>query len=376
MKIQHITSLPEFCLKKTYFQFQGSFYEQINGAAMGSPISPIVANLFMEDFEVKAINTAKNPPKMWNRYVDDTCAILSSTSKDDFFHYINSIDPRIQFTSEDSKPDGSIPFLDSLVMPQPDGLIKTTVFRKPTHTDMYLHWDSYHHLSAKYSVINTLRHRAKTVCSTKQLLTEVEDHLYNALRRCKYPVWAWNRTNIKKKQKRNNQGNNNCNNNNTKKSYIVVPYMKGLGETCKNIYRRYGVEVYFRGGSAIRDLLVHLKDRDTILKKSGVIYRYRCGRVDCEEEYIGESGRTFGERYREPMRVPSPIMDHQNTTGHEISLDNFSTVGREDNSIARNIKEAIFIRVNDPSLNRNIGKFQLPHIWDEVLARSPELHLK
>ena len=47
------------------------------------------------------------------------------------------------------------------------------------------------------------------------------------------------------------------------------------------------------GGSTIRDLLVHPKDRDTILKKSGVIYRYRCGRVDCEE-YIGESGRTFG----------------------------------------------------------------------------------
>ena len=104
--------------------------------------------------------------------------------------------------------------------------------------------------------------------------------------------------------------------------------------------------------------------------------RNRCGRVDCEEEYIGESGRTFGERFREHMRVPSPIMDHQNTTGHEVSLDKISIVGREDNSIARNIKEAIFIRVNDPSLNRNIGKFQLPHIWDEVLARSPELHLK
>ena len=275
-----------------------------------------------------------------------------------------------------SGPDWSIPFLDILVMPQPDGSIKTTVFRKPTHTDMYLHWDSYHHLSAKYSVINTLRHRAKTVCSTKFLLTEEEGHLYNALRRCKYPLWAWNRVNINKKQKRNNQGNKNNNSNNTKKSYIVVAYMKGLGETCKNICRRHGVEVYFRGGSTIRNLLVLPKDRDTIPKKGGVIYRYRCGRVDCEEEYIGEPGRTFGERFREHMRAPSPIIDHHNTTGHEVSLDNFSIVGREDNSIARNIKAAIFIRVNDPFLNKNIGKFQLPHIWDEVLARSPELHLK
>ena len=119
-----------------------------------------------------------------------------------------------------------------------------------------------------------------------------------------------------------------------------------------------------------------LINKDTILKKSGVIYKYSCGRVDCGEEYIGESGRTFGERYREHMRSPSPIMDHHNTTGHEVSLENFIIVGREDNNIARNIREAIFIRVNDPSLNRNIGKFQLPHIWDEVLAKSPELHLK
>ena len=198
---------------------------------MGSPISSIVASLFMEDFVVKAINTAKNPPKMWKRYVDDTCVILNSTTKEEFFHHINSIDPKIQFTSEDSNPDGSLPFLDTLVMPQQDGSIKTTVFRKPTHTDMDLHWDSYHHLSAKYSVIYTLRHRAKTVCSTKQLLTEEEDHLHNALRRCTYPIWAWNRVNINKKKKRNNQSNNHNNSNNTNKPYIVVPYMKGLGES-------------------------------------------------------------------------------------------------------------------------------------------------
>ena len=121
--------------------------------------------------------------------------------------------------------------------------------------------------------------------------------------------------------------------------------------------------------------LVHPKDKDDILKKSGVIYRYKCDRVDCGEEYIGESGRTFAERFREHLKSPSPIYDHHKTTGHEVSLDNFSIVGRDDQSMTRLIREAMLIRVNDPSLNRNIGKYQLPHIWDEVLVRSPEMHL-
>ena len=237
MKVQHIISLLEFCLKTTYFQFKGRFYEQISGTARGSPISPIMASLFMEDFESKAISTAQDPPTMWKRYVDDTCVILDSATKEEFFQHINSLDSHIQFTAEDAKPDGSIPFLDTIVMPQPDGSLKTTVYRKPTHTNMYLYWDSYHHLSAKFSVINTLRHRAKTVYSTSQLLKE--DHLHHALRRCEYPLWTWNRVTINQNQKRKNKGtsnNNNKNNNNSNNSnkpYIVVPYMKGLGESCK-----------------------------------------------------------------------------------------------------------------------------------------------
>ena len=67
---------------------------------------------------------------------------------------------------------------------------------------------------------------------------------------------------------------------------------------------------------------------------------------------------------------------YQNNFCHKVSLDNFSIVGWEDQSMARTIREAMLIRVNDPSLNRNIGKYQLPHIWDEVLVKSPELQLK
>ena len=204
------------------------------------------------------------------------------------------------------------------------------------------------------------------------LLEEEEKHLNRALSNCRYPTWALNRAriNINRNKKKNTRMQNTI-----KRTYIVVPYMKGLSETCKNICRRHGIDLHFKGNNTIRQLLVHPKDKDDILKKSGVIYRYKCDRVDCGEEYIGESGRTFAERFREHLKSPSPIYDHHKTTGHEASLDNFSIVGRDDQSMTRLIREAMLIRVNDPSLNRNIGKYQLPHIWDEVLVRSPEMHL-
>ena len=61
MGIDDIILLLEFCLKNTYFSFQGQFFEQVEGAAMGSPVSPIVANLYMEYLEQKALSTASHP---------------------------------------------------------------------------------------------------------------------------------------------------------------------------------------------------------------------------------------------------------------------------------------------------------------------------
>ena len=170
-----------------------------------------------------------------------------------------------------------------------------------------------------------------------------------------------------KKQDTNKAPTKRTNTNNQKKSFMVVPYYSGHSESIKNIGNKYGVEVYFKGGSTIKNLLMSPKDKDPIQKQSGVIYRYQCDRVDCDEEYIGESSRTFGERFKEHLKPPSPIYDHSNITGHSVTINNFNIVGREDLNLMRTIKEALYIRVNDPSLNRNVAKYHLPHVWVEVL---------
>ena len=79
---------------------------------MGSPESPIVS------FEHRAITSAVNALRTWKRCVDDTFVILQQSHKKEFMQHINSVDPFILFTTEDTRPDGSIPFLDTLITPQ------------------------------------------------------------------------------------------------------------------------------------------------------------------------------------------------------------------------------------------------------------------
>ena len=133
-----------------------------------------------------------------------------------------------------------MPFLDTLVTPQAGGSMLTTVKRKPTYTNQYLQWDSHHAISAKYSVISTLFHRAKEVCSTKQHLEEEHEHLQKALTSCKYPSWVLNRIKKKINAPALSKSNKNKNKNGPDKSkstirrnYITVTYTKGLSESFK-----------------------------------------------------------------------------------------------------------------------------------------------
>ena len=317
--------------------------------------------------------------------MDDTFVIHKEGNKQDFLQHINSVDPAIKFTVEGNKEDGSIPFLDTIIKPEVDGSLSITVYRKPTHTDQYLQWDSHHNLSGKFSVINTLSHRAQPVCSNPELLKKEKEHLRKALTKCKYPKWA-----LDKVEKRLNQPSSEANNgvsnqgtNSTpvatrevkSKGHIVIPYTQGLCESIKKICGRYGIQTHFKGGCTIKNLLVSPKDKDPMVSQSDAIYCYQCGDLICDDEYIGETSRTFGERYKEHLKDPSPIHHHNNQTNCPINQNNFKIIGREGYHMSRYIKESIFIRVNNPTLNNNIGKFKLPHIWDTVLINTPGLKL-
>ena len=207
---------------------------------MGSPISPIIANIFMEEFEVKALQSFPNPPSMWLRFVDDTFVINRAEYSQSLLQHINSQDPHIQFTVEPTQ-HGSLPFLDTLVTIQPDNTLSTSVYRKPTYTDQHLHWDSNHHITAKHSVYNTLAHRAKTVSSTQESFDKELSHIKSALQHCQFPNWALNQWEYKFKHPNQppnanpTNTNNNQDNNNKYKTTIVVPYIPQTADKFKRI---------------------------------------------------------------------------------------------------------------------------------------------
>ena len=151
--------------------------------AMGSLVSPIVAYLYIEYFERKALSTTSTP-RLWRRYVDDTFVIQQEDQKQTFLEHINKVDPAINFTVEHNQDNGTIPFLDTLVKPEVDNTLPIIVYRKPMHTDQYLQWDSHHNLAAKYSVIITLTHIANTVYTRPELLNKELHHFRKVLTKC------------------------------------------------------------------------------------------------------------------------------------------------------------------------------------------------
>ena len=110
--------------------------------------------------------------------------------KESFFQHIDNIDSAIKFILEDMRTDDSMPFLQTLVSSKHNETPNTSVYRKLTHTDQYMYWDNHHYIGVKYSVMETLTNRTKTVPSMPQLLSTEKQLIWEVLTNCKYPSLA------------------------------------------------------------------------------------------------------------------------------------------------------------------------------------------
>ena len=160
---------------------------------MGSPISPIVANLYMEYFDQKALSTAPQPQALVQVCGWHICHPQGNpqTGFSTTHQQCRTLPFSLQWRT--IKRMGPSLLLDTIVKPEADGNLSITVYWKPTHTDQYLQWDSHHHLSATFRVIHILSPRVQTVCSDPELLRKEKTHLRNALTQCKYSKWTFDR---------------------------------------------------------------------------------------------------------------------------------------------------------------------------------------
>ena len=190
--------------------------------------------------------------------------------------------------------------------------------------------------------------------STQENLDKELLHIKTALHNCQFPAWALNqwqhKFNHPNQAPSSNTTNTNSNptSNNNYKTTIVVPYIPQTADKFKKLCKRRGIQVHFKGTNTLRTALGNPKDKDPKTNQTGIIYQYQCPHINCTSSYIGESGRSLGERVKEHFKAPSPIHLHSTTMGHPMDPNQFNIVHKEVNSQSRTIKEAMFIYIQDP----------------------------
>ena len=170
---EDIMDLLNLCLTSNYFQYNGKHYKQLHGTAMGSPVSVVVAEIVMQHVEERALANCRQTVPLWLRYVDDTFTAVHKDEIDDFHDHFNEQNADIQFTKE-IEENGKLSFLDCLIS-RDNNELRTTVYRKPTHTDRLLDESSYNPTSHEATTIWTLTRRAQPVCDTPDSLRDVSN---------------------------------------------------------------------------------------------------------------------------------------------------------------------------------------------------------
>ena len=223
-------------------------------------------------------------------------------------------------------------------------------------------------------MIQTLYHRADTVITNPADTTEEKRHIDQSLSKCGYPSWAFDRVNKPKKPKPQKTANSDT----ETKGQVVLPYVKGTSEALRRIFNSYGIRACFKPTQTLRQLLVSAKDKTEKKDIVGPVYMIPCQgkttRGTCSESYIGETERflwTSFLEHRRPSSVSSSEVAahiHIESPGHHLEFDKVRILDRETRYFERGVKEAIHIRANQPSLNKDGGRHRLSRVYDPILT--------
>ncbi|KAJ4432356.1 hypothetical protein ANN_20975 [Periplaneta americana] len=209
----------------------------------------------------------------------------------DFLTQLNSFHTQVQFTMETEK-DGRLPFLDVMVQRRTDGTLGHDVYRKPTHTDRYLHKTSKHHPGLKRAMMKTLINRARRVAEPRHIQRELS-HVSTALM-----ANGYSRPEIKRAMRPRVTPSMRSQERATKKGTVFLPYLRNVTDRISRVLKRHEVETTFLPTKQIRNMLRSSKDKRDKLLSAGV-YRIPCS---CGKVYIGTTQRSVRTRLTEHNR--------------------------------------------------------------------------
>ena len=360
--------LIKLCVSSNVFSFNGNYYRQKFGCSMGNPLSPILANLYMEYFETVLLTPIKPQEMVWYRYVDDIFTFWDNNwgNFEEFLTRLNSLVPSIKFKCEWERDD-CLPFLDILIMRRNNKYV-FKVYRKPTFSISYIHYLSYHHDKIKIGVACNLFLRALRICSP-----EFYDEEFNVVRQqlsfLQYPKFIIEKAISKArfiyyrgKKDKEYQGN---------KDKIVIPYSRNIDDNARILGKNNPIVFSYPRTLGSVLINVYQKTRD----KTAGVYKIPC--KDCNKPYYGQTGRSVQKRITEHQQAVrngqnnSAIFQHIANEGHRIGWEEAALIYNSSCVYKRKIIEAAVIERTE---NMNLSQGQwTPDIIDNFLI-SPTIN--
>jgi len=353
-------------LQSTFFKFDDKFYKQIFGTPMGSPLSPIVANMVLQDLERKALDGLNFSVPLYFRYVDD---ILIGAPQDKIqliFEHFNSMHDRLKFTLELSN-DNSINFLN-LNISIMNNQFAFDLYYKPTFSGRYLNFLSNHPLNQKRSIIFGLTDKIMLLTDQKHQKRNFEI-IINNLQTNNYPTsFIFNSINRRIKYLKEKNFDKIKNINDNKNSYCVIPFTKGVSNKFSHILAKYDIKTAFFGNNKLDQIIKTGKDQLNVTQQRNVVYRISC--TQCNMTYVGQTKRQLKTRIKEhkldinkKTGILSVISEHRLELGHEFDWANTEILDIEKAYNKRLISEMIYIKMQNNSINRQTDTVSFPESY-------------